>query len=199
MATPAGLPAPSAASTEGAAPGQASPLAAYQADVAGYTAAGADETVQRVVTALNRISKRLDSYYRQQLAELNLQRGDWGVLAELALHSPDGCSTPSWLADVTGVSPSTMTHRLDQLADRGLVKRSPDPDNRTRMKVQLTKLGDSLFRKSVVDADVTEAGVLAALDGAEQEQLANLLEKVLASQPPPRRRLHGPHGLHGNS
>jgi DNA-binding MarR family transcriptional regulator len=186
-----GIPAPPATSADGATPDSSSPLADYQADVAGYIAAGADETVQRVVTALTRISKRLDSYYRQQLAELNLQRGDWGVLAELALHSPNGCSTPSRLADVTGVSPSTMTHRLDQLADRGLVKRAPDPENRTRMKVQLTRAGEDLFRKSVVDADVTESEVLAALDGAEQEQLADLLEKVLASEPPPRRKHHG--------
>ena len=43
----------------------------------------------------------------------------------------------------------------------------------------------------MVDADVTESEVLAALDGAEQEQLADLLEKVLASEPPPRRKHHG--------
>src|SRR3954468_1459674 len=186
MATSPGIPAPPAADGT-----QSATLADYQAAVAGYIAAGADESVQRVVTALTRISKRLDSYYRQQLAELNLQRGDWGVLAERALHSPDGCSTPSRLADVTGVSPSTMTHRLDQLADRGLVKRAPDPENRTRMKVQLTRTGEDLFRKSVVDADVTESEVLAALNGAEQEQLADLLEKVLAHEPPPRRKHHG--------
>jgi DNA-binding MarR family transcriptional regulator len=183
MATTPGIPAPAA--TDGT---QSSTLADYQAAVAGYIAAGADESVQRVVTALTRISKRLDSYYRQQLAELNLQRGDWGVLAELALHSPDGCSTPSRLADVTGVSPSTMTHRLDQLVERGLVGRTPDPENRTRMKVRLTRAGQELFRKSVVDADITESKVLAALDLTERLQLADLLEKVLATQPPARRR-----------
>jgi DNA-binding MarR family transcriptional regulator len=184
-------PVPASAHTSADGTGPRSSLQDYQTAIKGFTAVGANETVQRVVTALTRISKRLDNYYREQFAELNLQRGDWGVLAELALHGVDGTSTPSRLADVTGVSPSTMTHRLDQLVERGLVQRTPDPDNRTRMKVRLTRAGQELFRKSVVDADVTEAAVLSALDAGEQAQLADLLEKILASQPPRRRHYGG--------
>jgi DNA-binding MarR family transcriptional regulator len=156
--------------------------AAYQQAVAGYTAAGADESVQRVVTAISRISKRLDVFYREQLADLDLHRGDWGVLQELALHSDGGCSTPSRLADVTGVSPSTMTHRLDQLAERGLVERTPDPDNRTRVKVRLTKAGRTLFQRAVLDADVTESQILAALSAGERDELADLLERLVADR-----------------
>jgi DNA-binding MarR family transcriptional regulator len=191
MGSPPPVPASAHTSADGTGPGHRSSLQDYQTAIKGFTAVGANETVQRVVTALTRISKRLDNYYREQFAELNLQRGDWGVLAELALHGMDGSSTPSRLADVTGVSPSTMTHRLDQLVERGLVQRTPDPDNRTRMKVRLTRAGQELFRKSVVDADVTEAAVLSALDAGEQAQLADLLEKILASQPPRRRHYGG--------
>ncbi|HEX2901853.1 MAG TPA: MarR family transcriptional regulator [Jatrophihabitans sp.] len=165
----------------GSTPRRRAGLADYQAAVAGYIAAGADTDVQRVVTALSRISKRLDNYYRDQLADLELHRGDWGVLSELALHSDDGCSTPSRLADVIGVSPSTMTHRLDLLVERGLVQRAPDPDNRTRMKIKLTRAGRELFRRAVLDADLTESQVLSALSVAERAQLADLLEKVLGA------------------
>jgi len=189
MATTPGSPARPDGSADGGPAGSPGSLPDYQAAIAGYIAAGANATVQRVVTALTRISKRLDNYYREQLSELNLQRGDWGVLAELALHAVDGCSTPSRLADVTGVSPSTMTHRLDQLADRGLIRRTPDPANRTRMRVRLTGDGRELFRKSIVEADITESKVLAALSSEEQTQLADLLEKVLVSQPPRRRQI----------
>jgi DNA-binding MarR family transcriptional regulator len=156
-----------------------SALSEYEAAVAGYTAAGADETVQRVVTALSRVHKRLDGFYRAQLADLDLQRGDWGVLQALALEGPDGCLTPSKLADVTGVSPSTMTHRLDLLSERGLVKRVVDPDNRTRSKVSLTRAGRELFRRAVLDADVAESEVLSSLNARDQRQLADLLEKLL--------------------
>jgi DNA-binding MarR family transcriptional regulator len=154
-------------------------ISEYQNAVASYTAAGADETVQRVTTALSRVTKRLDGFYRRQLAELELHRGDWGVLYELALQGRAGSSTPSQLADHTGVSPSTMTHRLDLLTRRGLIERTVDPDNRTRSKVKLTKAGRELFRRAILDADVAEAEVLAALNPKEQRQLADLLEKLL--------------------
>ena len=146
---------------------------------AGHTPAGADGSVLRVVTAISRISKRLDVFYREQLADLELHRGDWGVLQELVLHSDDGCSTPSQLADVIGVSPSTMTHRLDQLTLRGLVERTPDPDNRTRVRVRLTDAGRTLFQRAVLDAHMTESSILAALSAGERDELAELLERLL--------------------
>jgi DNA-binding MarR family transcriptional regulator len=164
-------------------PAQSAALAEYESAVASYTAAGANETVQRVVTALARITKRLDGFYREQLADLDLQRGDWGVLQELALQGPAGCSTPSRLADVNGVSPSTMTHRLDLLAERGLIERTVDEDNRTRSKVRLTRAGRELFQRAIREADVAESEVLAALDPSEKRQLADLLEKLLAGFP----------------
>jgi len=143
---------------------------------------GTDESVLRVVTAISRISKRLDIFYRERLAALELQRGDWGVLQELALHSEDGCSTPSQLADVTGVSPSTMTHRLDQLAQLGLIERRPDPDNRTRVRVRLTRAGRTLFQRAVLDAHMTESSVLAGLSAGERDELAELLERLVAGR-----------------
>ena len=184
MARRAGIPPADSPPDPPGRPGRArrpGPPADYQAAVAGYIAAGADTDVQRVVTAISRISKRLDNYYRQQLAELELHRGDWAVLSELALHAPDECSSPSRLADVAGVSPSTMTHRLDQLAERGLIQRTQDQDNRTRMKIKLTRAGRELFRRAVLDADVTESEVLSRLGAAERTQLADLLEKVLGA------------------
>ena len=166
-------------------PVDSSVFAEYESAVAGYTAAGADETVQRVVTALARVTKRLDGFYRSQLADLNLQRGDWGVLQALSIQSADGCSTPSRLADTVGVSPSTMTHRLDLLAERGLIERTVDPENRTRNRVKVTRAGRELFQRAILDADLVESEVLAALNPADQRRLADLLERVLAGFPTP--------------
>ena len=74
-----------------------------------------------------------------------------------------------------------MTHRLDLLVERGLVQRTQDPENRTRMKIKLTRAGRDLFRRAVLDADLTESEVLAALNARERRQLADLLEKVLGA------------------
>ena len=44
-------------------------------EVAAYVAAGADESVQRVITAVNRLSRRLNRWYDRQLADLGISLG----------------------------------------------------------------------------------------------------------------------------
>ncbi|WP_375502594.1 MarR family winged helix-turn-helix transcriptional regulator [uncultured Jatrophihabitans sp.] len=165
------------------------PWAEYERAVRVYTEAGAAETVQRIVTAMSRLSRRLDVYYNARLEAIDVSRTEWPVLQALAIEGRDGSSHPSKLADAAGVSASTMTHRLDRMVERGLVERVPDPENRTRMLISLTRAGWDLFRTAVLDAEVGETNVFGPLTDAEQAALAALLEKVLAAQShEPRRR-----------
>ena len=62
---------------------------------------------------------------------------------------------------------------------RGLVERTPDPSNRTRVLVTLTDPGWQLFAEAVRDADVVESDILAGLSLDERRELADLLEVVL--------------------
>ena len=158
--------------------------------MATYTAAGGQETLQRVVTALNRLSRRLDVFYREQYEQLGISLADWAVLSTLAIEGRGGTATPSKLADVAGVSPSTMTHRIDRMVERGMVTRGPDPDNRTRMLIELADAGWEIFRRAVMDAEVVEADIVSPLSAAEAGQLAELLEKMLGGL---SGRPHRPH------
>lgn len=151
----------------------------YERAVAVYTAAGGQETVQRVVTAISQLGRGLDVFYRHHLAALDVSHGEWTVLASLAVEGRSGSLMPSKLADICGVSPSTMTHRLDRMSERGLISRHVDPDNRTRSRVQLDQPGWELFRRAVLGAEVVEAKILESLDATERRQLAGLLERVL--------------------
>jgi DNA-binding MarR family transcriptional regulator len=152
----------------------------YREAVATYVAAGGDESVQRVITAVNSVSHKLQQWYTRQLADLDLSPGEWSVVARLAT-SEGRPLTPSRLADATNVAASSMTHRLDKMTERGLVRRSPDPDNRTRVLVELTDQGWELFEAAVREADVVESDVLAGLSRQERDQLAALLEVVISS------------------
>lgn len=158
------------------------PWAEYERLVRLYTDAGAAETVQRIVTAMSRLSRRLDVFYTDRFDAIEISRTEWPVLQALAIEGRGGHSNPSRLADAAGVTASTMTHRLDRMVGRGLVQRSPDPENRTRTIVSLTRDGWELFRRAVLDAESDEAGVFAPLTDAERTKLAELLEKALAGQ-----------------
>src|SRR3954447_1458589 len=164
------------------------PWTEYERAVRVYTEAGAAETVQRIVTALSRLSRRLDVFYGERFDALDMSRADWPVLQALAMEGRNGHSNPSRLADAVGVSASTMTHRLDRMVERGLVERGPDPQNRTKIVVSLTRAGWDRFREAVLDVEPEEAGVFAPLTDAERTTLARLLEKAIAGQDPGTRR-----------
>ncbi|GAA1789986.1 MarR family winged helix-turn-helix transcriptional regulator [Nostocoides veronense] len=152
--------------------------AEYQAAVAAYVAAGGDESVQRVITAISSLSRKLDRWYDRQLADLAISHGDWSVLSQLA-RADGGPLMPSRLADAAQVAASSMTGRLDRLCERGLVVREPDQRNRTRVLVTLTSAGWDLFAQAIRDADMVEADVLAPLTTAQRRQLADLLDVVI--------------------
>ncbi len=59
-------------------------VADLRRQVAAYVAAGADESVQRVISAVHRVSRRLNQWYDQQLADLEVSGGEWTVLSEIA-------------------------------------------------------------------------------------------------------------------
>ncbi|HEV2927496.1 MAG TPA: MarR family transcriptional regulator [Propionibacteriaceae bacterium] len=148
--------------------------------VAAFVAAGADESVQRVITAVHRLSRRLNRWYDRQLADLDVTAGEWTVLEQLARSPGEAPLTPSQLAEAANVAPSSMTHRLDRMVERGLIARSVDPENRVRVRVRLTDAGYGLYAQAIREADLVEADLLAGLTAKQVQTLAELLERVIA-------------------
>jgi DNA-binding MarR family transcriptional regulator len=151
----------------------------YRADVAAYVAAGGEESVQRVITAVHGLARKLDQWYTRQLADLDLSAGEWAVLSQLARTKEDEALTPSQLAEVSCVAPSSMTHRLDRMAQRNLIARATDPDNRTRVLITLTDEGWQTFTAATREADIVESDVLGPLSRPQREDLASLLELLI--------------------
>ena len=151
----------------------------YRADVAAYVAAGGDESVQRVITAVHGLARKLDQWYTRQLADLDLSAGEWAVLSQLARSDEDQALTPTQLAEVSCVAPSSMTHRLDRMAQRNLIARAADPDNRTRVLITLTDEGWQTFKAAVRESDMVESDVLGPLSRHQREDLASLLELLI--------------------
>ena len=152
----------------------------YRADVAAYVAAGGDELVQRVITAVHGLAHKLDQWYARQLADLDLSAGEWAVLSRLARSNEDEALTPSQLAEANSVAPSSMTHSLDRMAQRDLIARAADPDNRTRVLITLTDEGWATFKAAVRESVMVESDVLGPLSRGQREDLASLLEVLIS-------------------
>jgi DNA-binding MarR family transcriptional regulator len=74
-----------------------------------------------------------------------------------------------------------MTNRIDKLEMANLVSRRPDPNDRRGTLVRLTAKGKALIDAAATKHVANEARLLAALTPREQEQLTDLLRKLLES------------------
>jgi DNA-binding MarR family transcriptional regulator len=97
----------------------------------------------------------------------------------LAALEEFGSSSQADLGRRTGIDRSDVVEALNELAGRGFIKRSADPEDRRRNIVTLTPAGTRRLRKlDQVAADVQEK-LLAPLSAADRTRLVRLLSRLL--------------------
>lgn len=124
-----------------------------------------------------RLASILDGDVRRVFAQAGLATNDFDVLA--TLRRWDRPMTPTELARSVLVASGTVTKRVDRLERRGLVRRSPSPDDGRGRLVELTPEGIALVDGLAGRHWANETELMAVLDEQEREQLADLLRKLL--------------------
>jgi DNA-binding MarR family transcriptional regulator len=133
-----------------------------------------------VVTRLGRVRDHIDERLAAVFANFGLTTPAFAALVTLARLDDGGPGVSQRrLADELGLTPGTVSVRVDRLAEEGLVTRTPDPELRRNVLITLTDKGRELFERAVPAHLDNEARLLAALDGDEQRLLAGLLRKLL--------------------
>ncbi|MCC6714245.1 MAG: MarR family transcriptional regulator [Gammaproteobacteria bacterium] len=117
------------------------------------------------------LSEALDGF----LARRGLLQGRWWVLI-LLMREDDLTSTPSELAEKSGVSRATMTRLIDGLARDGLVKRLGDRSDRRKYSIRLTAAGQARLDEVMPEYYPRVKRMMKVLSAAQREQLLqNLL------------------------
>ena len=93
-------------------------------------------------------------------------------------------ATQSQMAGAMGITGATLTHHLNALEERGLVRRFREDGNRRSQQVELTAAGEELFQSLRAVAMRHDGRLRAQLSAAEVAQLAELLEKLEAGLRP---------------
>jgi DNA-binding MarR family transcriptional regulator len=102
-----------------------------------------------------------------------------GVLRFLA-RNPG--STQKELAEAIGMPPSRLVAIADELERRGLVRRMRDEQDRRSHRITLTAGGEAELAVISRAAREHKSELLAALSAEEQDQLAELLQRIAAQQ-----------------
>lgn len=117
-----------------------------------------------------------DRLVTEGLARADARKWHYAVLATLEAAGP---ASQADLSRRTGIYRSDIVAVVNELTDRGLVERAPDPADRRRNVITVTALG--LARLRTLDALLAglEDEVLAPLTPPEREQLTGLLTRLV--------------------
>lgn len=137
-----------------------------------------DETVEAVITRIQRLTKLVANSKRRMHDEAGLQDFEFQTLHLLAARD-DRRATAGELAAELLLSPAGMTGRLDALEKAGLVRRIRGTADRRRVDVELTAEGHEKWMAGMRFQDAAERQIVAALDDRERARVNALLKKML--------------------
>lgn len=136
-----------------------------------------DPDVEQIVTRISRAAEVLDRAARANLSRVGLTKEEFKVLC--LLHS--GSRSHGALCSSLHVTTGAMTNRLDKLERAGLITRSPDPDDRRGVLLELSADGKRKLDEYVELGAAREITLLSGLGAGDRRQLNRLLTKLLES------------------
>jgi DNA-binding MarR family transcriptional regulator len=136
-----------------------------------------DPEVEGIVVRIEKLHRHFQEAFRASLGEAGLTKEEWKVL--MALHG--SVRSHGWLCHDLDVSTGAMTNRLDKLEGRGLIRRTPDPNDRRGVLLELTDTGQSQLEEYVEAGAGRERELVDDLTAAEKRELNQLMSKLLAS------------------
>ncbi len=132
-----------------------------------------------VFSRISRLARLLDKARREAFSAHRVESWEFDVLAALRRAGRPYQLTPGALVRQTMVTSGTMTNRVDRLAQRGLVERSPDPRDRRGVLVGLTAQGKRTVDGAFETLLAAERGLLADLSDDDRAGLAALLKRLM--------------------
>ncbi|MGM3174274.1 MarR family winged helix-turn-helix transcriptional regulator [Dickeya lacustris] len=143
-----------------------------------------DAFTMQVIGRLLEAAMRLERDHLNPLfARFYLRPGEFDVLATLYRSGNPYALTPTQLYEALMMSSGGMTNRIDRLEQAQLVLRQPNPQDRRSALVVLTPDGITLINQLLNVHIDNERQLLSALSLNEQQQLNELLKKLLTGLP----------------
>jgi DNA-binding MarR family transcriptional regulator len=124
---------------------------------------------------LTQTAMHADRLVTDGLAAAGARKWHYAVLVVLAESGPASQAT---LSRRTGIYRSDLVAVLNELGERGLVERTPDPDDRRRNVITITGPGRQHLRHLDQLVDAVQDRLLAPLTQPERDQLAGLLTRL---------------------
>lgn len=156
-----------AAQAHGTAPAATAPL--WTANAGGRHDLGIFRSLRRIIRAVDLHSRRLAAQHKITGPQLV-------CLLAVGEHEP---ATPSAVARIVHLSPSTVIGVLDRLEAKGLIRRVRDLKDRRLVRLSLTEQGRALVASAPSPLQDTLARAINELPEAEQAEIAGSLVRIV--------------------
>lgn len=128
-----------------------------------------------IAAALVRSSFLVSAVYAEASREYGLTPQQGQLLCVL-MAQPYGMSE---LGNVLGLAKSSLTGLVDRTAQRGLVRREPDPQDKRAVRVALTAQGSTLAEAFYAETCRRVEALTTGLADADRANLTHLLAQVV--------------------
>ena len=150
----------------------------FDPQVPGGATAFAYDPLTGLGRVLSRVKIALMEALDRELVPLDITGAQYVILVNLASGQADSTTT---LCKGVSYDPGAMTRMLDRLERKGLVQRSRCPNDRRKVKLELTAEGNALYPQVVAIAGRVMQRFLVGFAPHEVATLEALLARMLAN------------------
>ena len=135
-----------------------------------------------IIGRITQMQREVFLAQRATFSRFGLDAPAFDVLAALRRAGPPYQLTPTALMRTALVTSGAITQRLDRLEEKGLITRERSEADGRAVVVTLTEAGRKALDAALPDHLETERRLIDGLSDAEQDQLADLLRRLLVAR-----------------
>ena len=122
------------------------------------------------------VSNAVSHSFARKLAASEVTVAEWVILREM--YSSEDKTSPSIVAEMTGLTRGAVSKLIARLLHKGLVTRTEASEDRRFQEIKLTASAIKLVPKLAKLADENDESFFSVLTRSEQRDLMNTLQKL---------------------
>ncbi len=132
-----------------------------------------DAQVAAIVRGVLQLGRRLRAQRPRDSVSLS-------ALAILSTLYAQGAMTAARLAEAERLQPQSLTRLIQDLEEKGLIARTPDPDDRRNLRISLTEAGRRAFYYDIAARHTWLSGAMAERLTGDEQALLLMASEVMA-------------------
>lgn len=122
------------------------------------------------------VSNAVSYSFARKLAASEVTVAEWVILREM--YAGDETTSPSRVAELTGLTRGAVSKLVDRLLTKGFVARSESLDDRRYQNIKLTAIAIKLVPRLAGIADENDESFFSVLSNSERKALMKTLLKL---------------------